>query len=133
MGLSVFPISLRLVQQQCPPASCCCVCLALTQKGECHLLSHLSSWVSLEIFNACGETGVNPNCFVNEPNAGFTRQMQDWIASARLPFPSGPLQPEPVSPHPPATFSLQDLFCLTRATRFNLGGVEGTCRCSAAR
>lgn len=54
----------------------------------------------------------------------FTRQKQDWITFARLHFQSRPLQPAPGSSHPPATFSPKDLFCLTWATRFNLGIVE---------
>lgn len=120
----MFLISLHLVQQHCPPASYCCVCSALTQKGECHLLSHRcppSSWVSLEFFNACVETRINPSCFVNEPNA---RPKQGHVASTTLPCPKRPLQPEPSFSHHPVTFSLMDLFCLTWATCINLGSVE---------
>lgn len=85
------------------------------------VLRHLGlHWKSL----MHAETRVNPCCLVNEPSARFTRQKQGWIAFARLPFQSRPLQPAPGSSHPPATFSLKDLFRLTWATHFNLGIVE---------
>lgn len=125
MGLSVFwshcLLSSSSVLQHHAVVS------ALTQKGECHLLSHqypLSSWVSLEIFNACRETIMNSSCFVNQPNARLTGQYQDWVASAKLPNSNSPLQPEPVSSHHPVTFSLKDLFCLTGAACINLGNVK---------
>lgn len=121
MGLSVLLSSLHLVQEQCSPASCCCFYSALTQKAEYHLLSHgcpLSAWVSLEIFNACRETTDSPNCFVNEPNARFTRQKQDRIVCKAPLSQQTCLQPEPVSPHS-STFLLR-----IWATSFNLGGME---------
>lgn len=114
----------------CPPASCCCFYSALTQKGECHLLSHgcpLSSWVSLEIFNACrgvrwSQTSLYCNTeglqlvpialWISQAEAGL-----EFVCKAPLSKKTS-LQPEPLSSHSP-TFFLR-----TWATSFNLGGVE---------